>query len=125
MASVADWVDKAEDDWKAAIDLGRRRRDPLPDPVCFHCQQCAEKYLKALLVSKRISPPRVHGLLELLDLCIQQDGSLAVQAPRVDTLNSYAVSIRYPGAAATRAEAKDAVATMRRLRRVMRKKLGL
>ena len=47
MASVADWVDKAEDDWKAAVDLDRRRRDPLPDPVCFHCQQCAEKYLKA------------------------------------------------------------------------------
>lgn len=125
MANVADWVDKAEDDWKAAIDLGRRRRDPLPDPVCFHCQQCAEKYLKAFLVSQGVSPPRVHGLPELLDLCVQYDSSLATQVSLVDTLNSYAVSVRYPGAGATRAEAKDAVATMRRLRRVMRKKLGI
>ena len=124
MARTDDWVEKAEVDWKAAIDLNLRRRDPLPDPVCFHCQQCAEKYLKAYLVSKQTSPPRVHGLLELLDLCMQHDSSLAAQIPLIDTLNSYAVSVRYPGAGATRAEAKHAVTTMRRLRRVMRRMLG-
>ena len=36
----------AEIDHKATLDSARRRQDSLPEAVCFHCQQCAEKYLK-------------------------------------------------------------------------------
>ena len=39
---VNEWTARAETDYKAAIDLARRRKDPLPEAVCFHCQQCAE-----------------------------------------------------------------------------------
>ena len=41
------WVRKAEDDWDAACELATRS-PPLRDAVCFHCQQSAEKYMKAL-----------------------------------------------------------------------------
>ena len=49
MTVLDEWADKAEADYKAAVALNRRRKEPLPDIVCYHCQQSAEKYLKALL----------------------------------------------------------------------------
>jgi HEPN domain-containing protein len=47
-----EWVQKAEEDYQAALALSRLRKRPTPNAVSFHCQQCAEKYLKAFLVSK-------------------------------------------------------------------------
>lgn len=44
------WIKKAEGDLKTAEHtLTLKERCPF-DTVCFHAQQCAEKYLKALLV---------------------------------------------------------------------------
>ncbi len=37
------------------------------DTVCFHAQQCVEKYLKAVLVSEAIDFPKTHDLEELMD----------------------------------------------------------
>ncbi|MBW1960508.1 MAG: HEPN domain-containing protein [Deltaproteobacteria bacterium] len=36
--------------------------------VCFHAQQCAEKYLKAFLTFKNIDFPKTHDIGELLAL---------------------------------------------------------
>jgi hypothetical protein len=56
-------VQKAEDDWNAARQLNRVRKDPNYDGVCFHCQQSAEKYLKARLEEAGISFPKTHTSL--------------------------------------------------------------
>lgn len=48
-AEVREWLKKAEEDFAGALHLSRRRKKPLPDLVCFHCQQAAEKFLKAFL----------------------------------------------------------------------------
>jgi len=53
----AEWVDKAEADYQSAVALHRRRKAPLPDIVCYHCQQCVEKYLKAYLIAQGSTPP--------------------------------------------------------------------
>ena len=42
---------------------------PLIYGATFHAQQCAEKYLKALLVSRRQAFPRTHDVVALHDLC--------------------------------------------------------
>jgi len=34
----------------------------VPDNVCFHCQQCAEKYLKALLIKYGGEPEKTHKM---------------------------------------------------------------
>ena len=34
--------------------------NPLPAMACYHCQQCAEKYLKGFLVSRSIEFRPVH-----------------------------------------------------------------
>ena len=48
---IKEWINKAEDDFEGAKDIARRRKRPLPDLVCFHCQQSAEKYLKSFLIN--------------------------------------------------------------------------
>lgn len=62
------WAEKAEHDLQAARQL-LRRRQPLTDIVCLHAQQCAAKYLKALLVKYDTPPPRTHDLVVLNSLC--------------------------------------------------------
>lgn len=120
-----EWIEKAEADYKGAVSLNRRRKDPLPDLVCFHCQQCAEKYLKAFLIAQGIVPPRTHDLQRLLSLCAAYDATLISLDPDCAALTPYAVDFRYPSATATDADAKDAMKTVRRIRRTLRKKLGL
>ena len=43
--TTREWVRKAEADYVIARQCSRGKI-PLHDGVCFHCQQCAEKYLK-------------------------------------------------------------------------------
>jgi HEPN domain-containing protein len=45
------WIEHAEDDFNAARKL-IRGKSPSLYSTCFHTQQCAEKYMKALLVLK-------------------------------------------------------------------------
>ena len=47
--STLEWIKKAESDYQLALALSRRRKVTFHDQGCFHCQQCAEKYLKARL----------------------------------------------------------------------------
>ena len=123
MSLLAEWVDKAEADYQSAVALQRRRKAPLPDIVCYHCQPCVEKYLKAYLIAQGSTPPRIHDLEDLLDLCALHDATLTTQRPLVQVLNPYAVLIRYPGMTTTVAEAREAVHAMRRLRTMLRRKL--
>lgn len=118
-------MEKAEADYRSATALNRRRKEPVPDVVCYHAQQCAEKYLKAYLLEQGITPPRIHDLEDLLNLCALHDAVLATHLPIAQALNPFGVQIRYPGMSATVAEAKDAVKSVRRLRTVMRQVLGL
>jgi HEPN domain-containing protein len=62
------WVHRAEEDWLLARSA-LRRKVPLIYGATFHAQQCAEKYLKALLVSRRQACPRTHDVAALHDLC--------------------------------------------------------
>ena len=49
-------VKKAEEDFALARSALRRKK-PLISGACFHAQQCAEKYMKALLVSEKLGSP--------------------------------------------------------------------
>src|SRR5947209_6012154 len=115
------WVAKAEVDYAAAVDLLRRRKKPLPDAVCFHCQQCAEKYLKALLQEHSVAFAKIHDLAQLLALAAPLDPSLNAFAGSLSTLTRYAVRVRYPGYSATVSEATAAVKDLRPIRAAIRK----
>lgn len=123
-AEVLEWMDKAEADFEAAKDLAKRRRKPLPDQVCFLCQQSAEKYLKAFLIAQELEPPRTHNLSQLVDICAGRDASFERIREFAASLNPYAVGYRYPGWSATVEEAKEAAQNARKVRAFVRRRLG-
>ena len=59
---VLEWVAKAEGDFYTATRERRARLNPNPDALCFHAQQCIEKYLKAWLHDHKAAYPRTHDL---------------------------------------------------------------
>lgn len=121
---VQDWVQKAEHDLKNAehtLTLG----DDCPfDTVCFHAQQCVEKYLKALLTWHGLAFPKTHDLTELLAL-VPKTSPLDITMDDLAELSPYAVESRYPGEwePLTRDEADRAVELARELRLAVRNHL--
>jgi len=122
---LTEWVRKAEEDYETATTLVRKRKRPTPNAVCFHCQQCAEKYLKAFLVQREVVFSKTHDLRELRRLAMTADPTFDLITDLLLHLNPYAIEFRYPGEEATVEEARDAVAAMRTVRRFVRGKLGL
>lgn len=123
--TVLDWVAKAEMDFKGALDLAQRRKDPLPDKVVYDCAQCAEKYLKAFLVLHEQSFRYRHDLRELNTKCIALDVKFESLDLDVRTLNRWGSVIRYPGVSAASDDVKDAIAAVKHVRKFVRVKLGL
>ena len=63
-------IHKAEKDYKASkVLLETDDCDYHCDSICFHCQQCVEKSLKAFLMYNETPFPKTHDLLILLHLC--------------------------------------------------------
>ncbi len=92
--SPEDWLRHARSD----LELARISTPPavLPEQLCFHAQQAAEKALKAVLVAQGIHLPRTHSIRRLLDILpaeIFVPGSVQDAAGLTD----YAVLTRYPG----------------------------
>jgi len=93
--------------------------------ICFHAQQSAEKYLKAVLVSRRVYFPKTHDLVFLNQLC-EQSGILSGFAVEdVALLTDFAVQVRYPGEEPDETDARRAVEIARSVRRFARRWLGI
>ncbi len=122
---VSEWVEKAEGDFQTAERKMRARKAPNYDAVCFHAQQCAEKYLKAFLIHRQIPFRPIHDLEVLLGLITPISADFEFTRDLLLLLNDYAVDIRYPSEFATKDEARAAVKAMRTVRAFMRQKLRL
>lgn len=123
--AVAEWVSKAEGDFVTAGRELRARKSPNYDAVCFHAQQCAEKYLKAILQESNKRIPKIHFLLELLALLLKFDGSYEFLKADLEILEDYSVRFRYPGHFAEKEEAQSAYASAGAIRKFARQKLEL
>lgn len=106
-AATREWIEKAEADYAAAVLLRRSRKKHSRDIVCFHLQQCLEKYLKARLTESAVAFPRTHDLERLLDLAIAVEPMWVPLRPALASITDYAVEIRYPGRTTTPAEARS------------------
>ncbi len=82
---------------------------PHHDEVCFHSQQCAEKYWKALLEELGLPVPRTHVLEDLVALLLPHHASLRSFRKSARFLTRFAVATRYPGKNATKREATSAL----------------
>ena len=122
---TVEWVEKAENDYRTAVAVLEEIAEPIVDTASFHCQQCAEKYLKAYLTEYQVEFARQHALIPLLELCMQVDETFLPLLADLRTLEGYAVAVRYPGASLTLAMAKAALSSAATVRTFIRKKLGL
>jgi len=120
-----EWVSKAEDDYVVAVKMFRARKKPVYDAVCYHAQQCAEKYLKAVLQEYDYPIPRTHKLLELLKLVKQVDVSVEILLPDLLVIDQLSVNIRYPGISADKEEAKMILTALKPVRASLQRLLGI
>ena len=121
---IRQWVQKAENDLQAATYTLRLEEDCPTDTVCFHAQQCIEKYVKALLVLHAIEFPWTHNLGVLI-ACLPQASRPQLTPEEQELLTDYATTTRYPGdyEAIPLNEARRAVRLARQVRQTIRKQL--
>ncbi len=92
---VERWLEKAASDIEAAEQLsaqGGRFREI----IAFHCQQAAEKYLKALLVRRQVEFSKTHDIGKLLALVAETDPAVAGSLRGAEALTPFGVEARYP-----------------------------
>jgi HEPN domain-containing protein len=89
------WLTKAASDLRSARLLGSADDPPL-DTAIYHCQQTAEKAVKAFLVSMEISPEKTHDIRKLtLQAAVHEPRFNEVMDMAV-ALTPYAWEFRYP-----------------------------
>jgi HEPN domain-containing protein len=117
---IREWTAKAEGDFATAKREMASPENPNFDAVCFHAEQCAEKYLKALLIASGVTPPKVHDLAVLDHLLspVRPDWRWPVEELRL--LTRAAVVFRYPGESAGHEEAAIALDVCTRMREQFR-----
>jgi len=91
---VKDWLSLAEKDLKAA-QIIVERDDDLTNVVCFHCQQCLEKLLKASLIANNEDVPRTHNLLKLYGMA-REKLKIAFDMTMLEMINDIYTDARYP-----------------------------
>jgi HEPN domain-containing protein len=68
----------------------------LPETLCYHAQQAAEKAVKAVLVRHRVNFPYTHSLAVLMNL-LPPGTTPPSEADGIAELSKYAAAARYPG----------------------------
>jgi HEPN domain-containing protein len=95
MEIARQWLAKAKNDLLNADNNLKSEEVPF-DTVCFHCQQAAEKILKAYLVGNGQSYPITHDLFLILEKILPLNKDAENLRDALAILMPYAVEIRYP-----------------------------
>ena len=114
-----EWVELAEEDYIIAK-LIQREQLAMRNGMCFHAQQCAEKYLKAWLQENNIPIRRTHNLEELLNLILPTVPAWSSWKAELSKLSEHAVETRPLGKMPTAADAKQAMETCEKIREAVR-----
>jgi HEPN domain-containing protein len=114
-----EWIAKAEEDYLVAT-RELAAKPPALDAVCFHAQQCIEKYMKAILQEKDIAFEKIHDLDVLLQMVRSFIPALEEYRDDLIKLSAYAVDIRYPGFRLSAEEAGECVESMEKIQQVIR-----
>ena len=109
MEIARQWLAKARNDLLNADNNLASKEIPY-DTVCFHCQQAAEKLLKAYLIGNGHVPPITHDLFLVLETILPLNTEAEKLRDDLAILMPYAVEIRYPEGwyMPTKADAKEA-----------------
>lgn len=91
----SEWIRFSEGDLEVAKHIVTMHK-PNVEISCYHCQQCAEKALKAFLISHSVQPKFIHDLAVLCSDCQEIDKSFASLNDYCYVLNQHITSTRYP-----------------------------
>jgi HEPN domain-containing protein len=93
---INSWIQKAEQDLKLVNIVFESEDTHIPfNLVCYHCQQCVEKYLKAYLIFLNISFPKSHSIAHLIGIASKIDEEIG-KLNNAEKLTGYAIETRYP-----------------------------
>lgn len=98
---VGEWIAKAENDFRNASHTLKIKANCPTDTVCFHAQQCVEKYLKAILVWEGVDFPKVHDIEEIISL-LPKGMAIPLSVEEQGKLTNYAVVADTPAGHALR-----------------------
>lgn len=109
------WIRKGDNDLRTARQ-SLQLEGPY-DTASFHCQQAAEKYLKAVFAYCDLPIPRIHDLKDLQLALGEPVPALDLSSLDLSQLTPFAVEVRYdPEFMPTRQDVEDAVALAERVR---------
>ena len=92
---VRQWLERAWIDLRSAqVDL--RAEPAITEDACFHCEQVAEKALKAFLVYHGVEFEPTHQVERLIKQCAGIEPRFVELHETADRLTDYAVRFRYP-----------------------------
>ena len=118
------WIVKADKDLGTASFALDSVDGPLPVTTALHCQQSAEKYLKAYLQENEVSFSDYQHLIALFELCLSVDRSFETLGMDINQLESYSIASRYPKIEDSLEFRKEAIATTNRVKEFTLGKLG-
>lgn len=129
MTKPRKWLERAEEDRKVAK---LAYNEGIYNQTCFHCQQGAEKAMKAFLLGKSGRYPKTHFLVELFELCKAVDESFSGLFDECIYLDQFYVPTRYPdavigslpGGLPGKIEAEQALAALNRVFEFIERKLA-
>jgi len=123
--STKEWTAKADRDLKIGKDEFITE-DPATDMICFHMQQCVEKYLKAFLIFNGREIRKTHIIEELIKECSEVDSDFQqLFAMKAHLLTDFAVELRYPGDVSlpSNEETRETIEVAEQVRRFVLNKL--
>lgn len=91
-----EWLQKANDDYISATVLMEKISPPQIEISCYHCQQCAEKALKAFCVENNVAFTKTHDLTILCNLCMTKNPNFSSLLNDCGILTPYSTQTRYP-----------------------------
>lgn len=121
---TVEWIEKAEEDYNSAKWL-QESPNPVHNSICFHVQQCIEKYLKAWLQEENIPFSKTHNLEELLNLIVPTQPLWNAWQADLKIISTYAVESRYLGDSATDEDTKHAIQICDEVRQTIRVELKI
>lgn len=91
-----EWLQIAYDDYDSAKFLYDNKIPKPLEIICYHCQQSAEKSLKAYICASGKDVQKTHETSRLCKQCSEIDASFSVLLEDCAELEVYATETRYP-----------------------------
>jgi HEPN domain-containing protein len=120
------WLEKANNDLRAAEAISALNRDRMADSIWFHCHQVAEKSFKAFLIVTTKSLRHTTDLNSLLKRCVKMETGFTRFQAFADSLNRCYSAAQYPSVKPvlfSREETQTALNQAREILAFTRKKL--